>query len=484
MRRPQSRCNPSIDLKDPFPIVSLIQARISPDSLSAFAARTVSSGLLMSVHLTPLFIVFCSLFALLAHAQPAIAKGLEQPVERPFLFPPVGQLAERPMMPDPFEKPDGARVTSHAEWPGQRAYLKALLQHYLYGTIPPRPSARELSFARTSDEAYTSPGSGIQGRKQGYQVTIARNGLTHSFTFHLWRPLENKRYPTLINNHPEHGHPSPVYSMAEGVRRGYAVVEFRRNEVAPDEKNNADRHAGIFRLYPEYDFHTIGAWAWAYQPVIDVLDRIGVADMGRIIATGHSRGGATAMAAAIFDERIALVAPSATGPFSTGALRQRDPAGFRGTADYPGIMKERFPHWYHPRYLEFAGRQNRQPWDVPTLAALIAPRALLSLSALGDGFDNWLAHEAGVRAGIKVYEWFGAERWCRIHWRNLTNVYGQKGHDQGPEEFNAIYDFADEYFFAKPPGPTTFNRGPAGDGWMHDPGLYPLKIDWAVPPTR
>jgi len=401
-----------------------------------------------------------------------------------YAFPSVEQLPDRPLMPDPFAKPDGSRVTIRAEWPQQRVYLKALLQHYLYGRIPPRPTPSELSFVRTSDEAYSPPDMKIPGRRQGYRITLRRHGREHSFTFNLWRPAELKRYPTLINNYPEHGHPSPSYSMAEGVRRGYAVVEFQRKEVAPDDPANADRHAGIFPLYPEYDFHTIGTWAWAYQPVINVLDQLGVTDLTKIIATGHSRGGATAMAAAIFDERIAIAAPSATGPFSTGALRQRDPTGFRGRDDYAQIMIEKFPHWYHPRYREFAGRQNRQPWDVPTLIALIAPRPLLSLSALGDGFDNWLAHEAGIRTGLLIYDWFGTARWCRIHWRDHTNAFGQKGHDQGPEEFNAIYDFADEYFFARPPGPTPFNRGPAHDGWMFDPAKHPLKIDWSPPAVR
>jgi hypothetical protein len=387
-------------------------------------------------------------------------------------------------MPDPFRKPDGSRVATRAEWQEQRAYLKALLEHYLYGRLSPRPERSDVSFALTSDEAYTPPDSAVSGRKQGYRVVLARGGLTHSFCFSLWRPAEEKRYPVLINNYPEHSAAAEGYSMGEGVRRGYGVVEFQRNEVAPDDRNNADRHAGVFRLYPEYDFYTIGAWAWAYQVVIDVLDRLEVADMRKIIATGHSRGGFTAMAAAIFDDRIAIAAPSAAGPFSTGSVRQRDPARSRGAADYPEIMIQKFPHWFHPRYLLFTQRQEKLPWDVPTLTALAPPRPLLSLSSLDDGFDNWLAHEVGIRSGIAVYEWFGAGPWCRIHWRDAANRYGQKGHDQGPEEFNAIFDYADEYFFGKPRGPSTFNVMPGHATWHYDPAEHPLLIDWQVPARR
>jgi pimeloyl-ACP methyl ester carboxylesterase len=403
---------------------------------------------------------------------------------RTYSFPLVDQLTDNPMMPDPFKKPDGTRVATLAEWPQQRAYLRAMLEHYLYGHVPPRPTEKELSFKRTSDEAYTPPDSTIGGRKQGYRITISRNGLEHSFTFNLWRRAELKRYPTLINNYPEHSPANPGFSMAEGLRRGYMVVEFERTEVAPDRADNANRKQSIFPLYPEYDFYTIAAWAWAYQPVIDVLDRLGVVDMERIIVTGHSRGGQAAMAAGIFDERIAIVAPSTGGPWSVGSFRQRDPKGYRGTMDYAEMIQMQFPHWYHTRFAEFTKRQNKLPWDAATLVALTAPRPLLNVNAVDDGVNNGLAHEAGIRAGMLIYGWMGAEKWCRLHWRDKTNQYGQKGHDEGPEEFSAIYDYADEFLFSKPRGSSTFNVAPKSDTWRYDPAKFPLLIDWTVPTSR
>ena len=101
--------------------------------------------------------------------------------------------------------------------------LRAMLEHYLYGHVPPRPTGEELSFTQTLDENYTPPNSAIQGRKQGYRTTVSRNSLTQSFSFTLWRPGNKKRYPTLINNAPERGHPSPTYSMVETENPGMAV---------------------------------------------------------------------------------------------------------------------------------------------------------------------------------------------------------------------------------------------------------------------
>ena len=221
--------------------------------------------------------IFLAVVVLLP-APPAVLHAAD-PGRPVYDFPPVGSLPDNLRMPDPFKKPDGTRVASLSEWPRQRVYLKALLQHYLYGRVPPRPTGAELSFARISDGTYAVPNSTMEGRKQGYRITISRNTRTQSFRFTLWRPVEAKRYPTLINNHPEHSPANPGFSMAEGLRRGYMVVEFERTEVAPDKPGNASREQGIFPLYPEYDFYTIAAWAWAYQPVIDVLDQLGVVDM-------------------------------------------------------------------------------------------------------------------------------------------------------------------------------------------------------------
>lgn len=432
----------------------------------------------MKILITKYVFLFAASLMLLYAFSMCVFKRNQTAADYKFL--PVDSLQDNPVMPDPFKKPDGTRVGSLEEWPEQRTYLKALLQYYLYGHVPPKPTKEELSLTRLSDDEFIPPGSSVKGRKQVYRVTINRNSLSHSFHFNLWRPEGKKRYPTLINNYMRPQSTQPDYSWEEGVRRGYMVVVFHRKEVAPDEKENADRSEGIFPLYPEYDFFTIAAWAWAYQVIIDVLDELEVIDIDKIIVTGHSRGGQTAMAAGIFDERIDMVAPSTGGPWSVGSFRQRDPEDYRGTMDYGELIKGGFPHWYHPRFIEFIGKQNKMPFDSPTLIALVAPRPLLNLNAVGDGINNGLAHEAGIRAGIRIYEWMDAGNWCRIHWRDTINQYGQTGHDQGPEEYNAVFDYADEYFFNKK-GRSSYNSAPGTDTWRYNPDEYPLLIDWEIP---
>ncbi|MBT5170040.1 MAG: hypothetical protein HOL92_16400, partial [Opitutales bacterium] len=78
----------------------------------------------------------------------------------------VDRLPDNPMHPDPFLKPDGSRVLSLEEWPAQREYLKALVQRYLYGSVPPRPTRDELSVEQFLGEEYNPPDTTVKGRKE------------------------------------------------------------------------------------------------------------------------------------------------------------------------------------------------------------------------------------------------------------------------------------------------------------------------------
>ncbi|MHC4398721.1 MAG: glucuronyl esterase domain-containing protein [Planctomycetota bacterium] len=151
----------------------------------------------------------------------------------------------------------------------------------------------------------------------------------------LFRPVEARRYPTIMKNcrvlfdpeaTPEKRKLTAerdLQAARESVRRGYVLCKFRREDLAPDRKSNRDE--GVFPLYPEYDWGTIAVWAWAYQLALDVLDDLGYANMDQVVGTGHSRGGQTAIAAGIFDERIDVVIPCTGGYGSCGTLRIRDP---------------------------------------------------------------------------------------------------------------------------------------------------------------
>src|SRR5205814_2866695 len=54
-------------------------------------------------------------------------------------FPPVDQLPSIKELPDPMTFLDGSKVQSPQDWSRRHAELKALIQYYEYGHLPPAP---------------------------------------------------------------------------------------------------------------------------------------------------------------------------------------------------------------------------------------------------------------------------------------------------------------------------------------------------------
>jgi len=356
-------------------------------------------------------------------------------------FPRVEELPVQDGMPDPFLKADGSRVKSREEWPAQRTYLKAMLAHYQYGTMPPRP---KNSILKQLKSIKVFGGKAVHER---YSITLNRKQKSAAFHIEIIRPLSNKRLPGIIKNcHTffdgegglaKKAADRDLAAAKEAVSRGYLLCKFNRHEIAAYQANN--KNTGILPLYPEYDWGTIAAWAWTHGLVADVLDKLELIDMKKIVATGHSRGGKTALCAGIYDERIAITAPNSSGAGGTASLRYFEKGQREQRLDH---HQKVFPYWWHARFFEFSNKEDLLPFDAHTAKALIAPRALFNAHARQDYWANPYGTELTYRAADKIYKWLGAEKQQGIHWR-------EGGHAQNEEDWQALLDFADWKFFNK-----------------------------------
>ena len=223
-----------------------------------------------------------------------------------------------------------------------------------------------------------------------------------------------------------------------------------RDEVTPDATRGKREKRGVLGLYPEYDWAIIAAWAWGQSMVIDALDRLELADMERIVVTGHSRGGKTALCAGIYDERIAITAPNSSGAGGTASMRYFEEGKETGTRDGKpthqtlAATQSGAPNWWNARWFQFVGKVDRMPFDAHTMKALIAPRAIVNPHGRQDYWANPYGTELTYRAADKVFGWLGAKEQQGIHWRD-------GGHGQGEKDWAALLDFADWKFFNKKP---------------------------------
>lgn len=332
-------------------------------------------------------------------------------------------------LPELLRFTDGRPVTSPAEWRARRGELLAMLQELAFGHLPPAPARVSAYFLHEYD---LSPEEQIAGKI--YRITAEPYGL--SLLVKVITPHASGPFPVIIDGDEGWRYLTNEVQCTV-ARRGYALALFHRVEIAPDNGANA-RDFGLYTACPEGDFGALAAWAWGYHRVVDFVLGLEHIDSARIAVTGHSRGGKAALLAGATDERIALTAPNNSGCGGSGCLRYPDDGGER----LANILRA-FPYWFSPRLADYIGREQELPFDLHSLKALVAPRALLTTEALGDLWASprgtWLTH-AATR---EVYRFLEAEDALGIYYRE-----GQ--HEHSLSDWKTLLDFADARFFGKP----------------------------------
>jgi dienelactone hydrolase len=344
-------------------------------------------------------------------------------------LPPVAQLPAIAEMPNPFVMRDGTPVKTREDWANRREELRAMILHYEFGRMPPSPG--NVSAAEQSSKVLEA----LNATERHVLLTIGcGNDKKIEYNLYLTVPRGKEGpLPVIVKGDLCWGR------VAEAIRamvsnRGYILAEFDRTQIAPDK---AGRDAGVYPIYPEFDWGAESAWAWGFHRTIDYLLTLKNVDAKRIIATGHSRGGKAVLLAGALDERIALTCPNGSGAGGAGSYRVRGPK-CEGLDD----VAKRFPFWFNQRFQGFVGKVDRLPFDHHELRALVAPRVQLSTEALGDIWANPSGTQACYLGAKEVYKFLGAGQKIGIHFR-------QGKHEHNAEDFAALLDFADQQLSGK-----------------------------------
>jgi len=233
------------------------------------------------------------------------------------------------------------------------------------------------------------------------------------------------------------------------IAHGFAFVTFNNNDCGEDTTlRNADgswayRTTRFFPAYPNYDWGLLRAWAWGASRIVDYLITDSSIDKNKLIITGVSRTGKSALIAGAFDDRISMVAPVASSGGGTPAYRFSGSTPPRGGKEGLTEMVRKYPNWYSPHLHQFWGQPDRLPFDEHWFLALCAPRPTIALEGDHDQnvvpngvYQSWLAAQP-------AFKFFHAKDKLGVSWANRPH-----GMVQG--DWDALLAFADKYLDGKP----------------------------------
>ena len=331
-------------------------------------------------------------------------------------------------LPSPLLKDDGTAVSTAAEWEStQRSRIMEVVKKHLYGELPAAPLKTEYQII-SEKEVF-----GGLGTRRIIRLTFdgkCASGLC--FDLLVYIPNGKAPFPCAIGlnfkgNHsvesdteiPEPDYYFPAEDIAERgsshrrwvpeylLERGFALITGCYHQLMPDEADGAKR--SIFRLSvpqetldaaPRGEYTAISAWAWGLHRMMDLIETLPEIDSSKVIVTGHSRLGKTALWAGATDERFSVVVSNNSG--CGGAAVSRREFGER-----LDMMNKIFPHWLTPQAKNDEKNVQDMPYDQHFLLSLIAPRALAVASASEDLWADPKGEYLGLTGTNEVYALYG-----------------------------------------------------------------------------
>jgi hypothetical protein len=416
-------------------------------------------------------------------------------------LPGVKDLPLHKEMPDVMVRNDGTRITTVDQWKRRREEMKRILEYYAVGQMPPPPGnvkGREIKSQTVLDGKVkyrlvhltfgpdeklelnigiftptdsngpfpavimpggTPPGAAPlpmlprpPGQGRGVDALLPEEPATPPTT-------NAPGTGTVASTNPaaqsagrggrRGGGPADAEETAERdrevFRRGYSYVMFNPNDCAEDTTQRNDDGSWAFRTtrfypaYPGYDWGILAGWAWGVSRIVDYLETDPLIDKTKLIVSGVSRTGKSALVAAAFDDRLAMGAPCVTGGGGIGAYRFSG-AG-RGGKEGLGEMMKKYPNWFSPHLHEFWGQPDKLPFDEHWFLALVAPRPFIALEGLTDQVSLANAVEQSWLAAQPAYALFDAKDRLGVN-------YANHGHAFTAEDWTAMLDFADKHLRA------------------------------------
>lgn len=366
------------------------------------------------------------------------------------LPPDFDEMPANAFPPDLLQFSDGKPVTNVAQWPARREEIRKILKSYMFGNWPAVPPKMVVEVAGSRRGA---PRTAVVRADGTYSVSNIQLLFAPSIraveymekhpgldrdTFRvaplavqLFVPKGAGPFPVIIEPGGPGRDDQANAQDLERIQRGYMVCHYDRRD--------ADL---IAKVYVDSDCNQLEWWAWAAGRCVDYLYTRDDVDRDRIATAGHSRGGKTALLAAVMDERIKAVIDSHPGT-AAGTFNLWRYAGDKFGGETLENSTRQFPYWNNPRMRFFIGRENKMPFDSHYLLGLLAPRACLISTGEHDGVGEVWGDQQCYLAAKKVYQLLGNER-------ALGFYSSPGGHEVTPVMRKSYLDWLDMQFGRQP----------------------------------
>ncbi len=317
-------------------------------------------------------------------------------------------------LPDPLKFADGTPVTADL-WPRRRAELLELFRSNVYGRRP--KVAYEVDYEILRQEDNWFDGRAI-GRDVRATIRIDDRQFQFDFTVLIPRPAPetqgrvkpvpaivhiNNRYPVPLSKTTEE---DPFWPARSIIEAGFATATFHTSDIDPDKKNAyADGVRAFFEdgTTPGPDaWRSLSAWGWGASKVLDYLETCPEVDASASAVSGHSRGGKTALWAAVEDTRFQIAYSNNSGCGGAALSRRR----FGETVKR---ITTSFPYWFCENFSQYSAREDSLPIDQHEVFALLAPRAAYVASADEDLWADPKGEYLAMVAAAPVYKLLGQE---------------------------------------------------------------------------
>ncbi|WP_416968069.1 cellulose-binding protein [Streptomyces sp. 4F14] len=350
--------------------------------MRSFRLRRHSPGLLVATALAGVAALVGTTVHQSLPASSVLAAGVEDDgLDCPVAATPT---ASKALLPDPFTRIDGSRVTTVADWRCRRAEIRELAERTVYGQKPAKPAS-------------------VTGSVTSSRITVdvSDQGRSASFSAGVELPSGTGPFPAVI-----------VYGgfgadTATIKAAGVAVISYDPYAVGAENTPRNNKQGAFYSLYGSTSSTgLLMAWSWGVSRIIDVVEQAGgsVLKADATGVTGCSRFGKGAFVAGAFDQRIALTMPIESG--TAGVPIWRGIPGESGSEPLTNAYNGQ--PWFGDAFSPYVGNPNALPVDTHEIVGMVAPRGLF---VMDNPHIDWLGARSGsvgALGGAEVYKALGA----------------------------------------------------------------------------